>query len=137
MTIFVSNEKGNSNSVVNGETLEVTDTVEVGNRPRGIALSPNHRFLYICASDDDHIEVMDTASLEIVGTLPSGPDPELLVISPDGTRPYAATEDANLVTVIELERGTVAPELPVGAERSKERSVWKECVSTCTNRGSP
>src|SRR3546814_18342894 len=67
MTIFVSNEKGNSISVVNGETLEVTDTVEVGNRPRGIALSPNHRFLYICASDDDHIEVMDTASLEKIG----------------------------------------------------------------------
>src|SRR3546814_18962180 len=53
MTIFVSNEKGNSISVVNGETLEVTDTVEVGNRPRGIALSPNHRFLYICASSSE------------------------------------------------------------------------------------
>src|SRR3546814_19865775 len=91
MTIFVSNEKGNSISVVNGETLEVTDTVEVGNRPRGIALSPNHRFLYICASDDDHIEVLDTASLEIVVTLPSGPDPELLVISHDGTQTGRAT----------------------------------------------
>src|ERR687893_462799 len=79
-TIYVSNEKDNTISVVDGEELEVTNTVEVGERPRGIELSKDDKHLYICASEDDTIEVMDTETLEIIGTLPSGPDPELLVV---------------------------------------------------------
>src|ERR671918_962294 len=100
--IFVSNEKGNSISIVDGDTLEVIETVPVGNRPRGIALSPDGKHLYICASDDDTIEVMDTATRKILGTLPSGPDPELMVVSPDGTKIYVANEDDNLVSVVNI-----------------------------------
>ena len=116
MTIYVSNEKGNSVTVIDGETMEVSATVDVGNRPRGIALSKDFRFLYICASDDDHIEILDTESLKVVGTLPSGPDPELMVISPDGKRLYVANEDDNLVTVVDLESGQAIAEVPVGVE---------------------
>ena len=59
--------------------------------------------IYLCASDDDTIEIIDTATHEIVGSLPSGPDPELFVLSPDGKTLYVANEDDNLVTVIDLE----------------------------------
>ncbi|HVR68841.1 MAG TPA: hypothetical protein VMT98_19500, partial [Verrucomicrobiae bacterium] len=38
-TIFVSNEKDNSISILDGATLEVVKTVPVGQRPRGITLS--------------------------------------------------------------------------------------------------
>ena len=40
-TIFVSNEKDNTITVVNGETLEVIKTIKVSRRPRGIVLSPD------------------------------------------------------------------------------------------------
>jgi YVTN family beta-propeller protein len=50
-TIFVSNEKGNSISIVDGDTLELVREVPVGERPRGIALSKDGAQLYICASD--------------------------------------------------------------------------------------
>ena len=43
LEIFVSNEKGNSISIVDGDTLELIETVPVGNRPRGIALSSDGR----------------------------------------------------------------------------------------------
>src|SRR5918995_777953 len=76
--IFVSNEKGNSITIVDGDKLAVVATVPVGNRPRGIALSPDGKWLYICASEDDAIEIMDTETRKILGRLPSGPDPELL-----------------------------------------------------------
>ncbi len=115
-TIFVSNEKGNSISIVDGDRLELVKEVEVGQRPRGIALSNDGRFLYICASDDDTIQIMDTASLEIVGTLPSGPDPERMSLSPDGTKLYAANEDDNMVTVIDIAGRTIISEIPVGVE---------------------
>ena len=114
--VYVSNEKGNSVSVLDSDSMEVIKTIKVGQRPRGITISKDGKFLYVCASDDDTIEIIDTSSYEIVGTLPSGPDPELFVLSPDGKRLYVANEDDNLVTVIDLEKRSVIAEIPVGVE---------------------
>ena len=75
LTVYVSNEKDNSISVVDGETYEVLRSIPVGQRPRGIILSRDNSKLFICTSDDDHIEILDLKTLEVVGTLPSGPDP--------------------------------------------------------------
>jgi PQQ-dependent catabolism-associated beta-propeller protein len=116
LEIFVSNEKGNSISIIDGDTLELIETVPVGNRPRGIALSGDGRYLYICASDDDTIQIFDTETREILGHLPSGPDPELLVVSPDDALIYVANEDDNMVTVIDIESRTAITEIPVGVE---------------------
>jgi PQQ-dependent catabolism-associated beta-propeller protein len=115
-TIYVSNEQGNTISIVDGDSLEMVKEIEVGERPRGIVLSPDGKFLYICASEDDTVEIMDTETLEIVGQLPSGPDPEVIVISPDGAKIYAANEDDNLVTVIDVASRSVDAEIPVGVE---------------------
>ena len=56
-------------------TLAVLATVEVGERPRGIALSRDGKSLYICTSDSDRIEELDLATLKVKRILPSGPDP--------------------------------------------------------------
>ena len=116
LEIFVSNEKGNSISIIDGASLELIETVPVGNRPRGLALSSDGRFLYICASDDNTIQVFDTASRKVVGTLPSGPDPELLVLSPDDALIYVANEDDNMVTVVDIASKAAITEIPVGVE---------------------
>ena len=87
-TAYVSNEKGNSISIIDTDKLAVTKTVPVGHRPRGIALNKDGSELYICAGDDDLIQILDTKKLAIVGTLQSGPDPELLILSPDGKLLY-------------------------------------------------
>ncbi|MDY6983311.1 MAG: PQQ-dependent catabolism-associated beta-propeller protein, partial [Pseudomonadota bacterium] len=38
--LFVTNEEDNTVTVVNAGSLQVEKTIEVGNRPRGIGLSP-------------------------------------------------------------------------------------------------
>ena len=91
-TAYVSNEKGNTISVVDLDKMETVATVPVGERPRGITLSHDKKLLYICTSDADHIEVLDLESLEVIRTLPSGPDPELFVLSRDGSTLYIAIE---------------------------------------------
>ena len=68
--VYVSNEKDNTVSVVDSETKEVVKTIDVGQRPRGITISHDGKFIYLCASDDDTIEVIDTATHHIVTTLP-------------------------------------------------------------------
>jgi YVTN family beta-propeller protein len=101
-TVYVSNEKGNSISVIDGATLEVNETVPVGQRPRGIMLTKDGKSLLICASDDDMVQILDLASGQIVGTLTSGPDPEQLNMHPSGSPVYIANEDDSLATAIDL-----------------------------------
>ena len=83
-TAYITNEKGNSISVIDVDKLEVVRTVPVGQRPRGIALSKDEALLFVCLGDDDTIAVLDTKTMKSVGELPSGPDPEQLRVSPDG-----------------------------------------------------
>src|SRR3954452_3382460 len=87
-TVYVSNEKDNSISIVDGQSLEVVKTIPVGQRPRGILLSADRKELLICASDDDTVQVLDLGSQQIVRTLPSGPDPEQFTLSSQGDRLY-------------------------------------------------
>ncbi len=115
-TIYVSNEKDNTISVIDGDTLEVTDTIEVGDRPRGIVLSLDQTQLYMCTSDEDHIEVLDLESGKVVANLPSGPDPELMALGQGGTRLYVANEDDNMVTVVDVQNQSKVVEIPVGIE---------------------
>src|SRR5215468_7158330 len=101
-TVYVSNEKDNSITVIDSATLEVKHTIPVGQRPRGIMLTKDGKSLLICASDDDTVQILDLATEQIVGTLPSGPDPEQLNIHPSGNPVYIANEDDALATAIDL-----------------------------------
>src|SRR5687768_12968002 len=47
-TAFVTNEKDNSVSVIDTEKLEVIKTFPVGQRPRGVILSNDGKWLIIC-----------------------------------------------------------------------------------------
>ena len=115
-TVYVSNEKGNSISVIDSTTLEVKQTVKVGRRPRGITMSPDGKAVYVCASDDHAVQVIDPATLKILRKLKSGPDPELFALHPTGNPLYIANEDDNQVTVLDVEANKVIAQVPVGTE---------------------
>ncbi|MFO7758251.1 MAG: PQQ-dependent catabolism-associated beta-propeller protein [Roseovarius sp.] len=113
---FISNERGNTITVVDTDTWEVLTEFAGGNRPRGITVSPDGRKLYVCASDDNLVRVFDTETYEELPTLPSGPDPELFILEESGTRLFIANEDDNLVTVTDTETREILAEVPVGVE---------------------
>lgn len=115
-TAYVTNEKDNTLSVIDTEKLEVIKTVKIGQRPRGVILSKDGKWVIVCASDDNQVEVYDAKTLEFVKSLPSGPDPELLVMHPDGKHIYIANEDDNLVTVVDSIDSKVVSDIPVGVE---------------------
>jgi PQQ-dependent catabolism-associated beta-propeller protein len=113
---YVSNEKSNSISIIDIDKLAVIKTIKVGQRPRGIELSKDGKFILVAVGDDDTIQVIDTNSHEIVATLPSGPDPELFTQDPTGKLLYVANENDNTVTVIDIDRRKRIGEVQVGVE---------------------
>lgn len=114
--IWVTNEKDDTISVIDIETLEVTRTIPTGERPRGITFSKDYSVVYICASDSDAVQVMDPVSGEILHDLPYGEDPEQFVLHPDNRHLYIANEDDAITTVVDVETRTVVDQIDVGIE---------------------
>ena len=115
-TAYVSNEKSNTISVIDTDKFQVVKTIKVGQRPRGIELTKDGKFILVAVGDDDTIQMIDVATHEIAATLPSGPDPELFTQDPTGKILYVANEDANTVTIIDLEKRVPLGEVQVGVE---------------------
>src|SRR5687768_11050269 len=68
-TVYVTNEKDNTVTIIDSAKLEAVRTVKVGQRPRGVILSKDHKWLLICASDDNNVQVFDARTMEYVKTL--------------------------------------------------------------------
>ena len=116
MTIFVSNEKDNTITVIDSETLEIKKTIKVDRRPRGIVLSPDFKELFVAAGDGDIMDVDRYVQDGGMRQLESGPDPELMAVDPKGEIIYIANEDDSLVTIMDIKSGEVLAEVPVGVE---------------------
>src|ERR1700727_3468575 len=71
---YISNEKGNSVSVIDTDKMETIATIKTGQRPRGIEVSRDGKSVYVALGDDDIIQVIDAKTLTVGGDLPSGPD---------------------------------------------------------------
>lgn len=113
--LFVSNEKSNTVSVVDSRTGELETTLEIGERPRGIGLSPDHKTLYVALSGDDAIGMVDVATLKFLGKLHGGDDPETFAVHPNGNL-YLSNEDDAKATVINPTTGKIIEEIRVGLE---------------------
>ncbi len=81
--IWVSNEKDDTVSVIDIDTLKVIRTIDTGERPRGITFAKDYSVLYLCASDSDTVQVIDPDTGKVLHELPSGEDPEQFVLHPD------------------------------------------------------
>ncbi|HLK84062.1 MAG TPA: YVTN family beta-propeller repeat protein [Xanthobacteraceae bacterium] len=113
---YVSNEKSNTISIIDTAERKVVGTIKVGQRPRGIAITRDQKYVLVAVGDDDTIQMIDTATNKVVDTLPSGPDPELFTDDPSGRLLYVANENDNTVTIIDIERRTRLGDVEVGVE---------------------
>ncbi|TGP35940.1 hypothetical protein EN828_09345 [Mesorhizobium sp. M2D.F.Ca.ET.185.01.1.1] len=115
-TIYVSNEQDNTVAVVDGATMTLQAAIDVGRRPRGMALSVDKKVLFVAEGDDNRIDVVDLAKRQVVGQLPSGADPEFFVVHPDGKRLFVANENDNQVSVVDIAGAKIIGTVDVGVE---------------------
>lgn len=113
--VFVTNERSNTVSVLNGTTHQVEATIAIGERPRGIGISPDGNEVYVAISKEDKIVVFDPKSLKILRSFNAGEDPEAFSVHPNGNI-YISNEDSAQATVINPKNGEVIVEIPVGIE---------------------
>jgi YVTN family beta-propeller protein len=134
---YITNEDGESVSVLDTDKAEVVATVNVGKRPRGTKLSRDGKELFVAVSGlpkcpptvadkecaklkrdltADGIAVIDTTTLKLSRLLKSGSDPEQFDLSHDGKRLFVANEDSGTLTVVGIASGAVETTVPVGKE---------------------
>jgi PQQ-dependent catabolism-associated beta-propeller protein len=113
--VFVTNEKGDSVSVIDAKTNQVVKTVAIGKRPRGIGLAPDGSAIYVAVSADNQIAVIDPNTLEVTGHFPSGDDPEAFAVHKNGNI-YISNENDAKASVIDPRTGKLLAEIEVGIE---------------------
>lgn len=71
----------------NGNSLQISRTIAVGDEPRGLALSKDSKTAYVALGGDDAVAVVDLASASATPTitrLAAGGIPKTVRVSPDG-----------------------------------------------------
>jgi YVTN family beta-propeller protein len=96
-------------SVVDLNQNQLKKDIQVGLHPGGMALSIDHRQLFVACANSDIVSVIDTEtdlvieeiSVHMQNDLPYGSAPNALAISPDGQYLYVANGTDNAVCVIQ------------------------------------
>lgn len=101
--LFVSSEKDNNITVLNGKTYEVVKRIGTEARPRHLQFNTDKTQIYAAAGDGNAIDVIDVAKLELVDRIGEIDDPELFDLSADGKTLYISLEDDGALGILNLD----------------------------------
>ena len=102
--------------MIDTDKMETVATIKTGQRPRGIEVTRDGKFVFVALGDDDKIQVFDTKTRDDAGELPSGPDPEQFTLDPAGKLLYVANENDAMVTIIDMAKRAAIGQVSVGTE---------------------
>lgn len=117
---YISNSGSNTVSVIDVASDTVVATVPVGDRPSGVAITPDGTRVYVVNSADDtntpgNGSVIDTSTNNVTTTVPA---PGGVAVTPDGTQLYVTSLSSlenylSEVSVINTSTNTIAARVPV------------------------
>lgn len=101
--LFVSSEKDNSITVLDGTSYELVRTIPTAARPRHMQFNPERTLLFVACGRGNAIELIDMETLELVDRIAGIDDPEVFDFSPDGSVMYISLEDDAALGILNLE----------------------------------
>ena len=91
-TAYVTNQ-GDGVTLIDTATLTAGRRVELPNSdPRGLAVTPDGKYLLTANQKSGDVAVIDTGSLQVSRRIPIGKNPEFLRILPDGSKAFVTYE---------------------------------------------
>lgn len=123
--LYLTNERAGTVQVIDTKTDRVVMRAAVGNRPRGMAISPDGKRLYVATSwwrgrphtGPEGVMALDAATLKVLRTYTTGgTDPECVAVSPDGHRLYLSNEEAGTASIVDVGSGARRATVIVGTE---------------------
>ena len=100
--VYITNESDENVSVIDVATNTVTATVDVGNTPQSVAITPDGTKAYVTNRLDNNVSVIDIATNTVTATVNVGDRPISVAITPDGTKPYVirSAVDADILIFV-------------------------------------
>src|SRR5216110_937661 len=132
--VFVSNERSDDVTVIDGKTDAVVTTFPVGKRPRGIHATPDGKRLFVTLSGSprmapgldenrapadktaDGLGVIDPVERKLIDRWHARSDPEQFAISKDGKFAFIANEDDASALIVDLDSGQPRGKVKVSEE---------------------
>ncbi|MFB7783819.1 beta-propeller fold lactonase family protein [Streptomyces vinaceus] len=96
---YVANGLAGSLSVVDTADNTVASTIDVGDDPNGVAVSPDGNRVFVANRLSDTVSLVLPAA-DAALSVPVGDNPVGVAVSPDGTRAYVTNTISNNMTVI-------------------------------------
>ncbi|AKB19431.1 disaggregatase related repeat-containing protein [Methanosarcina sp. WWM596] len=120
---YITDSDDDKVSVIDTTTNTVTATVDVGDRPLGVTVTPDGSNVYVTNYGSNTVSVIDTATNTVTATVDVGDHPLGVAVTPDGSNVYVANYGDNTVSMIDTATNTVAATVDVG------QSPWGVAVT--------
>jgi YVTN family beta-propeller protein len=141
--VYVSNAEGDSVAVIDVASQSILTTIDVGNEPRNLAVTPDGDTVYVPNRSSDNVSVISTATDSVTATVThaSFDEPYAVAVSPDGKRAWVANKEGGdsttgSVTIIDTATNTVVlPPIDSTCFSSPEGIVATASTVYVVNRG--
>jgi YVTN family beta-propeller protein len=100
-TIYVSNTRSNTVSVIDGIRHSILANVSVGKLPYSVAIDLLANTIYVANARSNTVSVIDGVTNRVVDTIPVGSRPVDIAVNSATDRVYVANHDSNTISVVE------------------------------------
>lgn len=114
--VFISSEKDNVITVLDGKTQQQIAVINTCKRPRHMQLTADRERLIALCGDDGSAVIIDVASKKVVDKIKLQAGAEIFDLSPDGKTLYFSNEDDAQIVFVDWASKKVIREIKVGEE---------------------
>ena len=136
-TALVTNQSGDSVSVLNLQNLEIQARIAVGRSPVDIAIDQAKNLAVVANPGSNNVSVISLATNQLVKQIRVGRFPVGLAINPNTNRVVVANADDDNVSIIDLDLITAfIGQIPVGTRPLNVATMPESDRAVVTNSGS-